>query len=245
MVPPGTDIEWRIVITNRSTQDKVLCSIEMPHQRQRNFSLRSPVPSPKNPIKVGPGGTHTQGIKFVTKRHELGVFRHTLLLNFSNFIYEHVLVVNVSTPKATEDLELLKPQSEFVRPTLPDYAAPELRVVPAFTVGRDGKVGFGSGFGFRVRPLRVRVRPLRVRARIRAPPLDGKVNARVQGAELYLSNSKYSGTRELKPYPVPPNIHAVIEGRKSTSFNPWKVRYASTAPSHPAPRPRGCGPSIP
>ena len=61
MVPPGTEIEWRIVITNRSTQDKVLCSIEMPHQRQRNFSLRSPVPSPKNPIKVGPGGTHTQG----------------------------------------------------------------------------------------------------------------------------------------------------------------------------------------
>ena len=145
VVPPGTDIEWRIVITNRSTQDKVLCSIEMPHQRQRNFMLRSPVPSPKNPIKVGPGGTHTQGIKFVTKRHELGVFRHTLLLNFSNFIYEHVLVVNVSTPKATEDLELLKPQSEFVRPTLPDSAAPELRVVPAFTVGRDGKVGLGVG----------------------------------------------------------------------------------------------------
>ena len=71
-------------------------------------------------FKVGPGGTHTQGVKFVTKRHELGVFRHTLLLNFSNFIYEHGLVVNVSTPKATEDLELLKPQSEFVRPTLPE-----------------------------------------------------------------------------------------------------------------------------
>jgi len=184
VVPPGTDIEWRIVITNRSTQDRVLCSIEMPQQRQRNFILRSPMPSPKNPIKVGPGGTHTQGIKFVTKRHELGVFRHTLLLNFSNFIYEHVLAVNVSTPKATEDLELLKPQSEFVRPTLPDSTAPELRVVPAFTVGGDGKVGLGLGLGFRVRRLRVRVRPLRVRVRVRAPPLDGKVGSRIQGAEL-------------------------------------------------------------
>ena len=87
------------------TLTKVLLSIEMPQQRQKNFILRSPMPTLKNPIKVGPGGTHTQGIKFVTKRHELGVFRHTLLLNFSNFIYEHVLVVNVSTPKAAADLQ--------------------------------------------------------------------------------------------------------------------------------------------
>lgn len=193
VIPPGTEIEWRIVITNRSTQDKVLLSIEMPQQRQRNFILRSPMPTLKNPIRVGPGGTHTQGIKFVTKRHELGVFRHTLLLNFSNFIYEHVLVVNVSTPKAAEDLELLKPQSDFVPPTLPDASAPELRTVPAFTVGRDGKVGS---------------------------------NSKVPGAQLYLSNSEYSGKRELKPYPVPPNIHGMIEGRKSASFNPWKVRHA-------------------
>ena len=161
MILPGAELEWRISITNRSTQDKVLMSIEMPQQRQKNFILRAPaltrrlqvgdpaparcwhwarlsplsaacrsaprpqrsrrqhqtrsrptrcrsppppfdtqVPSLKNPIKVAPGGTHTQSLKFVTKRHELGAFRHTLLLNFSNFIYEHVLVVNVSTPKA-------------------------------------------------------------------------------------------------------------------------------------------------
>lgn len=149
------------------------------------------MPTLKNPIKVGPGGTHTQGIKFVTKRHELGVFRHTLLLNFSNFIYEHVLVVNVSTPKAAEELELLKPHSEFVPPTLPAASTPQLPTVPAFTVGGDGKVGGDS---------------------------------KIPGAQLYLSNSQYAGVRELKPYPVPLNIHAMIEGRKSASFNPWKVR---------------------
>ena len=50
------------------------------------------------------------------------------------------------------------------------------------------------------------------------------MGSKIPGAQLYLTNSEYSGERELKPYPVPPNIHGMIEGRKSASFNPWKVR---------------------
>ena len=31
VIPPGTEIEWRIVITNRSTQDKVLQQRQNPN----------------------------------------------------------------------------------------------------------------------------------------------------------------------------------------------------------------------
>jgi len=56
------------------------------------------------------------------------------------------------------------------------------------------------------------------------------VGSKIPGAQLYLTNSEYSGERELKPYPVPPNIHGMIEGRKSASFNPWKVRCDRARP---------------
>ena len=56
------------------------------------------------------------------------------------------------------------------------------------------------------------------------------MGSKIPGAQLYLTNSEYSGERELKPYPVPPNIHGMIEGRKSASFNPWKVRCDRARP---------------
>ena len=36
--------------------------------------------------------------------------------------------------------------------------------------------------------------------------------------------SVYAGARALKRYPVPNNIHDMIEGGKSAGFNPWKVQ---------------------
>ena len=59
------------------------------------------------------------------------------------------------------------------------------------------------------------------------------MGSKIPGAQLYLTNSEYSGERELKPYPVPPNIHGMIEGRKSASFNPWKVRCDRARPPPP------------
>ena len=39
----------------------------MPQQANRLFQLKMPVPSIERPIKLPPGGTHTQGIKFSTR----------------------------------------------------------------------------------------------------------------------------------------------------------------------------------
>ena len=51
-----------------------------------------------------------------------------------------------------------------------------------------------------------------------APP------ALARDVALFQTVSVYAGARALKPYPVPNNIHDMIEGRKSAGFNPWKVQ---------------------
>ena len=63
-VPPGSDMEWRIQLQNKSTQDRELLSIEMPQQAQRMFTLKEKMPTFERPIRLPPGGTHTQTIKF-------------------------------------------------------------------------------------------------------------------------------------------------------------------------------------
>ena len=86
-VAPGVDFEWRVTLTNGSTQPRELLSIEMPHQARQMFTLLGRKPSEAKPIRLLPGGTHTQQIKF-NNRHgavQQGQFSHTLLFNFSNW----------------------------------------------------------------------------------------------------------------------------------------------------------------
>ena len=156
-------------------------------QPTNHFSLRAPYPTMKKPgsaIKIQPNGTHTQGIKFYCPASKQGVFKYTLHFNFSNFVFEYHVVVNVVPESVTKDLELMKPAAAYVAPVLPEQPV-TLPIVPAFPAGRVSKL---------------------------------------PGVALYTTNSQYTGSRELQEYPVPSDIHAKIEGRKGSSFNPWKTQ---------------------
>ena len=159
----------------------------MPLQVVTHFSLRAPYPTLKKPgsaIKIQPNGTHTQGINFTCRASEQGVFKYTLHFNFSNFVYEHHIVINVLPESVTKDLELMKPEAAYVAPVLPEQPV-TLPIVLAFPAGRVSKL---------------------------------------PGVALYTTNSRYTGSRELHEYAVPTDIHAKIEGRKGSSFNPWKTQ---------------------
>ena len=55
------------MLQNKATQGRELLSIEMPQQTNRMFLLKDKVPSVHQPIRLPPGGTHTQGIKFTNR----------------------------------------------------------------------------------------------------------------------------------------------------------------------------------
>ena len=129
-------MEWRVVLQNKSTQARELLSIEMPQQSQRMFQLKTPMPSFERPIRINPGGTHTQGIKFTSRGvgHQ-GTFRHSLIFNFSNWVLEHELSVTVAAPDTVSDMQILKPVSVYVPKPLPENE-PDRVLVPAFPPNR-------------------------------------------------------------------------------------------------------------
>lgn len=76
-VAPGVDFDWRITLTNGSTQPRELLSIEMPHQARLLFTLVGRQATPHKPIRLPPGGTHTQQFKFNSRAtgHSQGLFK--------------------------------------------------------------------------------------------------------------------------------------------------------------------------
>jgi hypothetical protein len=84
-VGPGADFDWRLSLTNGSTQPRELLSIEMPHQARLLFKFGGKTPSENKPIRLLPGGSHSQQIKFNSRAtgNSQGVFKATLLFNFS------------------------------------------------------------------------------------------------------------------------------------------------------------------
>ena len=63
-IGPGVDFDWKITITNGSTQPRELLSIEMPHQARLLFTLVGKQASHAKPTKMISGGQHEQRIKF-------------------------------------------------------------------------------------------------------------------------------------------------------------------------------------
>lgn len=135
-VPPGCDLEWRIQLSNRSTQTRELLAIEIPNQTHRMFQLRGTLPTANRPIRLTPSGTHTQGVKFSSKPDQQGAHRITILFNFGNWVLEHEMRVNVAHPNAAKELQMLEPTSTFKPRAVPQEDEPELLTVPAFQPGR-------------------------------------------------------------------------------------------------------------
>ncbi|KAL1500036.1 hypothetical protein AB1Y20_012713 [Prymnesium parvum] len=131
----GSDLEWRIVLQNKSTQGRELLSIEMPQQHVNPFKLKPAAFD--RPIKLPPGGTHTQIIKFVHRGiGQQGTFNQQLLFNFSNWVLEHVISITVTMPDTIKDMELLKPTVSYTPKPMPSPNEPTRMLCPAFPPGR-------------------------------------------------------------------------------------------------------------
>ncbi len=59
-VLPGSEFEWRIQLTNGSTQPRELLAIEMSPTARSLLSLRGLTPTRDKPIRLSPGAAHAQ-----------------------------------------------------------------------------------------------------------------------------------------------------------------------------------------
>ena len=89
---PGVETEISVTLTNRATQARELLSIDWPPHLGRIFLLKHPLPSPSRPVRIKPGGTYTQSIKFKSAPSQSGIFRLQLLFNFSSWVLELSLI---------------------------------------------------------------------------------------------------------------------------------------------------------
>lgn len=140
-IPPGVDLDWRVMLSNGSTQTRELLSIEMPYQARPMFTLggrTTPGTSKQRSVSITPGGSHTQLIKFNNRGGTYeGTFELTLLFNFSNWILEHTFSVHVARPAAVDSMQLLAPERPYVPPPLPDLKVePTRHTVPALPSSR-------------------------------------------------------------------------------------------------------------
>ena len=73
---------------SHSTQPRELQGVLMPYQTHKMFTLSGTEGkgAAKFPIKLPPGGSHTQAVKFTSRPHQQGIFKHTMLFNFSNWV---------------------------------------------------------------------------------------------------------------------------------------------------------------
>ena len=86
--PPGSDVHFSVQLTNKATQPRELQGVLMPYQTHKMFTLSGTEGkgAAKFPIKLPPGGSHTQAVKFTSRPHQQGIFKHTMLFNFSNWV---------------------------------------------------------------------------------------------------------------------------------------------------------------
>ena len=65
--PPGSDVHFSVQLTNKATQPRELQGVLMPYQTHKMFTLSGTEGkgAAKFPIKLPPGGSHTQAVKFL------------------------------------------------------------------------------------------------------------------------------------------------------------------------------------
>ena len=195
-VAPGVDFDFRITLTNGSTQPRELHSIEMAQHARQLFTVVSPV---KKPVRLLSGGAYTQQFKFNSKAtgNGQGDFKATLLFNFSNWLLEYTVVVRVAHESALEDLSLLKPLAPYKPVVLPDASEPSRHMVPAFPPVLPGAAQPAS----------------------HVSSLPGVALYMTVG--VY---DKEKSSRPLDEYPLPTGIRDIEAGHKKSTFNPWKTR---------------------
>ena len=67
--PPGSDVHFSVQLTNKATQPRELQGVLMPYQTHKMFTLSGTEGkgAAKFPIKLPPGGSHTQAVKFTSR----------------------------------------------------------------------------------------------------------------------------------------------------------------------------------
>ena len=102
--PPGSDVHFSVQLTNKATQPRELQGVLMPYQTHKMFTLSGTEGkgAAKFPIKLPPGGSHTQAVKFTSRPHQQGIFKHTMLFNFSNWVRRRAISARNSPQFAAE-----------------------------------------------------------------------------------------------------------------------------------------------
>ena len=225
--PPGSDVHFSVQLTNKATQPRELQGVLMPYQTHKMFTLSGTEGkgAAKFPIKLPPGGSHTQAVKFTSRPHQQGIFKHTMLFNFSNWVRRRA-----SSARAQFGAQFRPAQfgAQFSDAPLP-LGAPQVyehvltvNVAAPRSTEADLELLRPSA-SFVPRPLAPTAAG--EDASVMIPAFAPNDKCSLKGSALYLTLAAgYSGKAALEQHEVPIDIHQIVEGKKSSNFNPWKTK---------------------